>query len=179
MIIRDKRFNKSWLQAKYENKLIKTSFHILILPIWSMYNNLEFFLVNFGRILATENLLEKRLDFSTFNFNSLFGYIQPANFKKGWLGLSLGLVMVAWSLRICLRLRVCGRLPRSISPTKLPKLQISFASASVLLWPVFCIDGKANICLEESLLFVSGIIHLLFLSCDLQFFLVIEESRVF
>jgi hypothetical protein len=61
----------------------------------------------------------------------------------------------------------------------LPKLQISFASASVLLWPVFCIDGKANICLEESLLFVSGIIHLLFLSCDLQFFLVIEESRVF
>jgi hypothetical protein len=59
------------------------------------------------------------------------------------------------------------------------QIAISFASASVLLWPVLCIDGKANICLEESLLFVSGIIHLLFLSCDLQFFLVIEESRVF
>jgi hypothetical protein len=41
--------------------------------------NLEFLLVNFGRILAIENLPEKRLNFSTFNFNSLFGYIQPAN----------------------------------------------------------------------------------------------------
>jgi hypothetical protein len=68
--------------------------------------------------------------------------------------------MVAWSLRICFRLRVCGRLPLSIRPTKLRKLRSLFASASVLLWPVLWIDGKANICLEESLLFVSGIIQL-------------------
>jgi hypothetical protein len=54
---------------------------------------------------------------------------------------------------------------------EIAQIAISFASASVLLWPVLCIDGKANICLEEFLLFVSGIIHLF-----LSFFLAISNS---
>jgi len=100
--------------------------------------------------------------------------------KRGWLGLSLGLVMVAWSLRSCFRTCLRVRTSSAEHPSdEVAQIAISFASASVLTWPVLCIDGKANICLEESLLFNSGIIHLFFLSCDLQFFLVIEESRVF
>lgn len=88
--------------------------------------------------------------------------------------------MVAWSLRSCFRTCLRVRTSSAEHPSdEVAQIVISFASASVLTWPVLCIDGKANICLEESLLFNSGIIHLFFLSCDLQFFLVIEESRVF
>jgi hypothetical protein len=65
---------------------------------------------------------------------------------------------------------VCGRLPSELPSDEVAQIAISFASASVLLWPVLCIDGKANICLEESLLFVSGIIHLF------SFFLAISNS---
>ncbi len=87
--------------------------------------------------------------------------------------------MVAWSLRICFRLRVCGRLPLSIRPTKLRKLR-SLLLPRACCCGQFCALMVKQISVLKNLCFsflVSSSFFLL--SCDLQFFWVIEESRVF
>jgi hypothetical protein len=70
-----KRFSQIWLQDIYENKNSQNIFLYFWLHNWTMYKNMVIFLLFWSNFDYWKS--QKTLNFSTFNFNTAFGYVEP------------------------------------------------------------------------------------------------------